>query len=251
MAQLLTGQEAFDSSRRVEYIVPYPHSSNIGLDQSGQLKPFLSKLSLMSIDAAVAVWENRPEARIVIPGETLYGEDLDTTSDLMVTRAKEISEITDDSLLPLYTLFGKRGLNNTYLQTEALMQFFTGISTGVLGITLDYHKERTIRTLKAFDMKPDFVTAESVLDAKGITKYDRYRRVIAGLWKTEMLARLMPTGNRKGALPNFLMEHTGPRIVDIVEDEDGRLKLENDFAHKKQARLLRELGGASALAMAA
>src|SRR5438046_1590757 len=137
---VLSGAEALDPERRFGYIVAYPHSSNIEL-VNGLIRPCLSVLSRMSIDAAVSVWRSQPaDRRVVIPGETLFAElnvsgFTPNTTSLMATRAKEISDMPDIDLVT--ELSDIRALNNTYLQTEALAQYLKSRGNGQNRVLLE------------------------------------------------------------------------------------------------------------------
>lgn len=260
----LTGEQALDPEREINWIVAYPHGSNIGRDATGQgLEAFPSKLTIISMHGAIMLQKQHPEAKIVIPGETLYdyAEGVPNTTDFMAEQALR-EAVAEDDLVRLSTLPDGRGLNNTYLQTQRVAGYFGGDHSGIITVTLDYHAERVQGAQQAQDVGMDLVTAEAILREAGVTDYERYASLIAKLRTTELLAKLMtadigPLAQsrrpriaksplRKGFLPNLLMEglgpySKGPRIVDVVEDERG-LRLERDFAHAKQDRLLRELG---------
>lgn len=235
----MTGEEVLGDSRPFAQVVVYPYSSNIGLDSTRTaLESRLSVMSKMSLDATALVQIEHPHTQIAIPGETPF-DDLPNTTDLMVKRSKDLHDIPDDSLVPLHRVSDGRSLNNTYLQSQGIQEHFEGDSDGVLVVTLAYHAARVARVLKAFGMKPEFTTVEAIMQEAGIHTYDRYFPVTNGLKMTEFVARCMTNGIflPKGQLPNKLMERTGPRIVDIIEGEDGQLKLENKYANKKRAEL--------------
>lgn len=242
---VLKGGEVLDPSRRVDYVVPYPYGSNIGVSSSGVLEPRLSVLSRMSIDAAVKIFERHQMARILIAGETPYGsrgygEVLPNTTDLMMLRAGENAAVGEASLVPLVGLSGL-GNNNTNLQTETVADFLTSTNARgrVLVVTLGYHLRRVAQTMGLYGLEPHFVTAESVLNAAGITSYDRYLPSIAGLEESERKIRFLNRLDRKGRLLRLAMRVKGARLVDVEEDENGVVKLEQGYAREKM-RMVRE-----------
>ncbi|HZL08119.1 MAG TPA: hypothetical protein VFC50_02905, partial [Candidatus Dormibacteraeota bacterium] len=248
---VLAAEQALDPSRDVKFIVPYPHSSNITrADETGQLETFLSVLTRASMHAGIVAWRNHPGSKLVLPGETLYDRSLPTTTDLMMSMAEE-ADVPKDALIPLGDLSGEStsyDLNNTYRQTEKLAEFFGDDTDSILWTTLRYHRARVARTLGAYSLPSEVAVAEDILHAEAVTEYDQYlgltTQFLKGLGKTEALAWLMTIGNRQGAIPNLLMAHTGGRLVDVVPNGKGGLKMENKGAQAKQARLIREAGAA-------
>ena len=238
---LLTGTEALSSERRVDYVVPYPYGSNIATDLNGALLPRLTVMSQMAIDAAVHVLERHPEAKIVIAGETPYGEDLPNTTDLMIRRAQEVSAVADNSLLPLPRAEGN---NNTYLQTETIANFFSENGrANILLVPLSYHIRRVAQTIKPYRLTLSFVTAEAVLQAAGNANYNKYLPSVQSLEKSERKLRFLNKLDKEGKLLNWLTKTTGARLVDVVEDDQGELVLEQGYARGKlqQAQSLSEL----------
>ena len=241
--RIIAGSEALDPQRPIDHVVAFPHSSNIELIL-GQIEPRLSLMSQMSIEAAATIWRQHPSSGLVIPGETCFEEtDLPDTSDLMVEHIQKTSDpdANDSDLAPLHRLSDGRPLNNTYLQTMGLIEFFDGLPKqpgNILIETLEYHVARVRRTAEAYGIKANYVIAEDVLHELGVTEYDPALPVIAhGTRKTEALAYLLTIGNRKGTLMNTVMRKAGARLVDVVEDPDGNLVFENKLAKRKIATL--------------
>lgn len=237
--KVLTGHEVLHSSGEINYLAPYPYSSN--LEEGGiPLRSRLSVLSRISIDAAMATWKAHPESQIIIPGETTFEGDFTATTDLMIVRAKQTTDIPDSALVPLYKLPNSRGLDNTYLQTERLAQFLEAEPGNTIVIALNYHLLRVMQTARAYGLDAGFVTAESILQARGIHAYDRYFPYIEQIGnqgiRAERNLRFVNQIDRRGRLFNLLTQIGGPRIVDVVE-VDGKLQVENTFARRKLKEL--------------
>jgi hypothetical protein len=234
----LSGQAALRESPDIEFIVPFPYGSNVEIGQEGP-EPMLSVLSQMSIDAALVVAEHHPGAKVLVAGETPYGDDLPNTTELMMTRASRQVPDRADALVPVVRSDGRPN-NNTYRQAEAVAEHLRrGPAAGrqnILTLTLDYHAERVARTMGAYGVGSDFVTAEAVFEETGNTEYDRYAQYIDGLRKSERILMIMA---RKGFIPNLLTDLRGPRVVDVVE-EDGETKLINENAQNRLAELLQQ-----------
>jgi hypothetical protein len=253
--EVLSGEQALDPSRGFRVVVVYPYGSNIGIE-GDELKPSLSVPSTIAIESAVEIHRSQPSSVIAIPGETPFGRP--NTGDLMVEHVLETSDVSKDSMVVLPNLkkryLGKltsgpgRALDNTYLQSRGVYEYFGGDTEDMIVDRLGYHAPRPEESLDAFGMRPDFVAAEAVLHARGITKYDKALRVIAGLnggWK-DQLAHLSTKPRlplfQRGFVPNTYMRLTGPRLVDVKVSEDGELELEDTWARKKHTQLARELG---------
>jgi hypothetical protein len=232
-----------------EYIVVYPYSSNIEMGTNG-LEPRLSVLSQMALDAALAVWSRNPAARIVMPGETPFGDALPNTTTLMVRRAKKTPGISDDSLVPLHSLPNGRPLNNTYLQTKALAHHF-GVQRRagtILAVALGFHMPRVRSVVKAYGMKPHFASAEDILQTEGITTYDNYLPHIQHFGgRGERLLALLSSVDGKGRLLNLMMQATGARVNDIIDDGAGGLRPYLSFARQR----LKEVHAATATVQSA
>ncbi|HVO86374.1 MAG TPA: hypothetical protein VMT23_01405 [Candidatus Binatia bacterium] len=229
-----------ESIAEAEYIAPYPYSSNI--DVVGQeYQPRLSVMSSMAIDAAVEAWKINPESKIVIAGETLYGSSLPNTTDLMVERAKQTSDIDDGSLVPLHRLPGGTLLNNTYLQTAALKNYFGDKKGGLISSPLNYHLQRVMHTARAYGLESGFTTAEQILDTAGINDYSQYEAAIAGLESSERTIRLINRIDQKGRLFNLMSSRLGGRLVDVIE-VNGRPELLQTTARKKVDELAATYG---------
>jgi hypothetical protein len=236
---VLTGEEALALNSRVSYIAPLPYSCNIGIGPGNELEPRLSVLSRMSIDSAVKAWEKHPDSKIVISGETDY-DGLPNTTDLMAEHAQQISEIVEESIVRLNTLPDGQPLNNTYLQVESLLNYLGGADGRVLGIPLGFHLPRVMQIAGAYGFDADFVTAEAVHDAAGVSEYEVYLPHIAGLERSERMKVFVGRLDNKGRLGNLLQRITGPNLVDVVETEEG-YRLEQGFTRSKQKALQRRL----------
>lgn len=235
--EILTASEALNPERAIDYVVAYPHSSNIGLE-NGQIKPRLSALSGMSIQAAQYVWEQHAGSKLVLPGETCFEKtDLPNTTDLMVNYLGEDAE----NVAPLHTTSNGRPLNNTYLQTISVAEFFKQLPKkpqNVLIETLDYHVKRVQRTANAYGIRANYVIAEEVLEHQGVTEYAAFVPVITkGTRKTEALAYMLTVGDRKGTIMNTVMAKAGARLVDVAKNSEGQLVFENTLAKTKLAAL--------------
>lgn len=240
MPTYVTGERALEAP--INNVIVYPYCSNVRLDHEGELETYLSVMSTMSIDAGIELGLRNQNRKLTLPGETPF-EDLANTTDLMGERATHAG-IAEGALDGLYNLKDGRPLNNTYLQSQGIKEH-TEANDQDLGnsivVALDYHIARVYGAMAAFQATPRFaVTVESILHARDIRDYDKYLPVIAGLRRSEKLAKLMTPkilGLDKGQIPNLAVARKGARIVDIAQEPNGTLVLENDFAAAKRARL--------------
>jgi hypothetical protein len=237
---VLTGREVLASDQPLSHIVPLPYSSNIEIGREG-LETHLSVLSRMALDSAVQVWEHHPSAKIVIAGETDY-DGLPNTTDLTVQRAQEISEVGEDSILPLHVLPDGRALNNTYLQMKAVADSLGVDNVGqkVLFIPLGPHLKRVMQVARAYGLSPGFATAEDILSEAGIPEYEDCLPIVAELERSERIKRFVGRVDKKGALFNLMARIAGPMIVDVVEAKEGP-RLEQRLARPKQKSLQQSL----------
>ncbi len=239
----INGYQALDPTKQIEYIVPFPYSSNLGVGEGNVLEPRLSVMSQMSIDAAVKVYEEHPDAEIVIAGEACYGDELLDTTDLMIRRAQEISDIPRAALVPVRTPKGEAP-NNTYLQSEAIAHHFSGKPNpqNILIVGLNYHLPRIKHTVEAYGVpNPKFLSIEALFRAANITEYSEYLPHTHCLESSERMLRLVNMIDGKGRLLNLAMRRSGPRLVDVVRGDDGELHLEQGLA-KDKLQALSETG---------
>jgi len=238
----LSGPEVLDPGFDYKYAVLYPHGSNIGIE-NGRLTPRLTKLSEIAVDGAIELRKRRPDVTIVVPGESAFGRP--DTGDLMVERALETSDVPKDAFWLLHKTAKGKGLTNTYRQSQAVVEELGNEADDTVGVTDWYHWPRAKASLEALGMWLPFTTAESLLHARGIREHDRYLDLIDTLRDTtEQRAKKLTDDIHlpKGQLINALMVLTGPRIVDIIEHEDGELELENSFSRIKKPGLVLQLG---------
>lgn len=222
----------------LNYVTPFPYGSNIRLTAEGQPETYLSIMSAMAIDAAVQVHEDTG-ARIVIPGETPF-EDLPDTTRLMTERA-QAQGVPKDMIIPLHALVDGRRLNNTYLQAQSLSEHHD-LLDDMQVIALAYHMKRVAGAVQAFGINSSFRTVESIFEDNNMSDYDKFYPLIAKLWRSELMARLITNGIGlpKGQVPNCIVKRMGARIVDIHKAEDGQLSIENDLIKRKRSKLERQ-----------
>lgn len=237
----LLGQEVLAGNPSYRDIVLYPYCSNVAINAEGEIESKLSVFTEMNTDAVIELQKAHPNASVIIPGESPFG-DYKNTTDLAAERLLD-GGVPENALVRLYRTKKGRGLDNTYLQAKGLKEYY-GERDGddILFSTLDYHSRRVRNAIGAFGLRASFTTAESVFAAQNIEKYEPYADIINGLKPTEVLARMMTSlvCLPKGQIPNYLMLRSGPRIVDIAQLPDGTLVLEKDFANAKVARLKAE-----------
>ncbi len=243
--EIISGAEALDPSLQVDWIIQHPHSSNIKLED-GRIKSVLSVLSEMSVVSAGLLYARHPSSTVVFTGETCYPElaGFPDTADLILEKAKELGIIPDEKLRLLHHLADGRYLNNTYLQFEALVEFFNGQQpTDAIGSTLNYHIKRFRHTANAYGLgMANYVTAEDILYTEGVHDYDRYLPLIEkGKRIGEIVTRTMNVFDPRGVLINRRMKSKGARLGDVVEDEDGELVFEGGMAQDKLEVLQAEL----------
>lgn len=236
----LSVEELREKSNEIEWIAPFPHSSNVGM-VDGVLTARLSTMSRMSLDAAANLWTFCKDSKIVIPGETCFeGSLLPDTTDLMIQRASEDFQVPAGSMIGLHALGNGIKLNNTYLQAKALEEFF-GQKPGYKGLiigSLGYHLDRVVKASRHFGLDADYYVAEDILYSEGPSQFDKFIDAIdENTRKTEKLANLLTFGGKMPGPVNWLMQRAGARIVDVSEDGQGRIIFENTLAKKKISKL--------------
>lgn len=237
-------QEVLEQSFPLQRVVAYPYSSNIDLID-GEPTPYLSVPSRASIDAAAIVWKAYPESKVVLIGETCYGDEYPNTTDLMIARGREQGIDIDAFETP--KLPGDKPLNNTYSQTEALARYTAMLpeqSEGMLVMPLGYHIRRAARVVRAYRQLrgASFTTAESVFREEDDHRYDAWLPYTAELHRRDLKFELVNLLDRKGRVLNLAAKimNAQARVVDVVHDGDSGLMLEDDFALPKLERLRAE-----------
>jgi hypothetical protein len=129
------------------------------------------------------------------------------------------------------------------LQSEGLSEHPELNTDSTIYEALDYHADRVEAALNAHGVEGDIVVIEDVLHEIGIHDYDRFAPVIDGLRRSERIVRALTwlPGTQKGLIPNLIMKRSGPRVVDVIENDDGTLGLENVTSRKKAARLEKQI----------
>ena len=213
----------------VEYIIPFPYSSNVDLDESGSIEPRLSVLSRISLDSAVALWERVPGAQIVIPGETGYGTAYDNTTDLMVKRAEDLG-VPKQALVGLHTVGAESAhLNNTNLQAAAVADFFGEReelgTVQAISVALKFHAHRVAHSLRHYGLDAPVEAAETILQREGMHVYDDYLPHIGKLGRAEPLLVALDYLQPSGGLVNWLTKQRGARLADLQLDDDGKINV--------------------------
>lgn len=228
---VLSGEEILDAGQAVDFVAPHSYSSNVRLGPDGQPAPYMSIMTQIALDAAATAVGRQPESTLVLTGETCYGDAMPTTTDLMVERAIAELGLSAERVEPLSRDDG-RGLDNTYLQTEALAHFFADHDGRAVIMPLSYHLRRIMHTAEAYGIEADFVAAEDVLHAAGNHSYDRFLPRTHDLEASEKVLRAINMFDRRGRFLNFMMRAKGPRLVDVVESDEG-LVLEQGYSADK------------------
>jgi hypothetical protein len=97
-------------------------------------------------------------------------------------------------------------------------------------------------------MKPHFASAEDILQTEGITTYDNYLPHIQHFGgRGERLLALLSSVDGKGRLLNLMMQATGARVNDIIDDGAGGLRPYLSFARQR----LKEVHAATATVQSA
>lgn len=230
----------FDLSQPVSHIVALPYTSNIEIAE-GRLRAKLSLLSEISVMGAIRVWEQYPESMVIIPGETDY-QDQPNTSQLMMEHALDRSAISQDSIVPLNNLPDGRALNNTYLQMEAVAHHMAKNTEGILFTGLNFHLKRVSDIAATFGINSaQYLSSEKIHTNVGDpNNYGRYFKLISSMKRSEVLRRMIGRVDTRGKLFTRIMESRGPNLDDIVEI-NGKLTLERGQAWEKEEALKQQL----------
>jgi hypothetical protein len=236
----LTGAEALGSQSPIRNIIALPYTSNIEI-QDGVLKARLSRLSEIAVMGAVDLWEQHPDSLLVIPGETDY-EDQPNTTALMRAHILNHSSINEESIVPLDKLPNGRVLDNTYLQMEAVTNYLNGNTSGTVFVPLEFHLSRVDRVAHAYGIdNAEFVAAEDIHTELGDPQqYERYFELIAKLQRGEKLKRFAGHFDGKGRIFSQIMRVVGPNLVDIYETKAG-MKLKEERAWVKEKAVKHQL----------
>ncbi|OGE03360.1 hypothetical protein A3I53_01495 [Candidatus Curtissbacteria bacterium RIFCSPLOWO2_02_FULL_40_13b] len=206
-------------------IVVMPYGSN--LRENGQVR--LSYWSAQTVHAAYHLWLKGLASRIVIPGETVFGEGRPATTDLMV-RYLIHKGIPPTSIIPLFHL------NNTIYQLKAVKQIKEKEEwRSLLVVGCHWHNDRVKDNLARIGLSADVVEVETAL-AKWHPQTERER-----LLKVPATERMTIKDQRLRNHPIlrqlWLQELGtkifGPRVVDLRDDTYAKSKLREFKKHSK------------------
>lgn len=240
--QYLSGSEAFGLTEPVRQIVVLPYTSNLALEH-GIPQARLSRLSVIAVTAATRLWQQYPESRLVIPGETDYVDQPNTTALMkahaMAHSSPAVPEVAIDGI---NTLPDGRTLDNTYLQMEAVAGHLGGDTEGTIFSSLRFHRPRVAQVAEANGISDArFVAAEDIHAEVGDPyDYGKYFDLIDSMARAERFKRFVGHFDSKGTIFSRIMRVVGPNIDDIHEHE-GVMSLEHGHAWAKQRKVTQQL----------
>jgi hypothetical protein len=234
---VLPPPESFD------YILPLPYTSNVELNDAGEIETHLSIASTICLDAAINLWKDNRTAKLLMTGESGYGDDLPDTASLMLSMAVGAG-VPSRAVVTLHTAAdGITPLNNTCQQLTAACRYINGLPTvvakpNVAAVALDFHRWRVARTLRQVGLGSTVLTAESILSERQIAAYDAYLPHLHKLGRAELPLKFMSFCDPKSQLINWYTGVRGSRLADIAIDEAGSVQVHRGTARRRLSQVL-------------
>jgi hypothetical protein len=224
-----------------EYAVVMPYSQNIRASGERIGENRLSFYSAFNLNAAYELYKDGKVGKLILCGETTFGEKHSTTSTLMKIALLTL-EVPEDDIIVLDQL----NLDNTAVQIKAVTKYQK--DNGLCGnrflvIDWGFHDVRVKNHSNGFGLNAETAQAEEIhkhYDPKFILE-----KLMAILPKEfedrERTARIISFVDRTGLIPRLLLlMGRGASVTDIKKeiDEHGKLQRLNleDTTGKKKLR---------------
>lgn len=202
-------------------IVIMPYSSNV--NSKGQIR--LSYWSDQSVNAGFSLYKQGLSDRIVIPGESVFGKDNTSTTELMV-------EYLLRKGVPHKNIVAMDNLNNTAFQLEAIKKLQTERHWHKLTVVAtNWHKDRVKQVLEKMHISADTREVESIL-AFGHLSVRRAQDARKKMLEVPATAAIAAKDRK--IMENPLLKQLwfqkagviifGPRVVDLKDDTFGKKK---------------------------
>jgi hypothetical protein len=231
-AKNLPIEEVLQSHYSTGVIIPY--SSNMHIEgperEDGTYTyrepgtPYLSAFSALATVSAAQLYKDGKIQNILLCGETTFGENNPTTSDLMRNKLIQLG-IPKDAIQQVE----KDHLDNTPMQVQALAEHQkTQGDNRYLMVDWDFHDGRVRKHADAYRLKADTVTVEDTLGHYFENlNLDRYQTLLEQFESREKSLPIKLLTGKKGELLKLISKFRGGSVTDIevTTDETGNKNL--------------------------
>ncbi|HRN96145.1 MAG TPA: hypothetical protein PLD54_01725 [Candidatus Levybacteria bacterium] len=232
-ARNLQAEEILNSQYETGVIIPY--SSNIHTEYPSRTEdpkftsrkpgePFLSVFSALAVVSTAKLYDEGKIKNILLCGETPFGENISTTSDLMKNRLIQL-KVPENAI---HVVEGKF-LDNTPLQIEALATHQKAEKAGrYLMVDWEFHDPRVRNNSKAYGLNADTVTVESVLkNYFQNINLDKFEPILEQFQKREGSLPVKILGGGKAPILKLISKYRGGSVTDIevITESNGQSSL--------------------------
>lgn len=221
---------------RHEYAVLMPYSQNLR-ERVTTITQRLSFYSAFATNAVAELYKAEQVKKIILCGETTFGQDMKTTSDLQKEALVRMG-IPDEDIIVLT----EPNLDNTAVQIRAVARFQKRnklTNNKFLVVDWGFHDQRVNNHIKGFRLNAETIVAEDV--HKLIRPKFNQRRLVevlpAEFEEREKTVRKISKLDRVGLIPRVILKARGASVTDIQKsrDENGNLSvtLENTTGKRK------------------
>jgi|SRR3989344_1612381 len=206
-------------------LVVMPYSSN--LRENGDAR--LSFYSALAVVAAADLYRQRVASRIIVPGESIFGDENSSTTDLMLRYL-----VTGQPKISKENIIAEERLNNTIYQLLYIkeLQERQGLNK-LLIVAMNWHMDRVVQTMRNFNIQGDVIEVEGVLAQTRRAKQEELLAVAMtrNLTQQDVVLRKIMLIDKFGLLQRALVEIRGPRVVDLYENSYAKdvLRRKNRF----------------------
>ena len=201
---------------RYDALVVMPYSSNIG--SNGNIR--LSYWSAQSVHAGFHLWKKDIAQGIIIPGESTFGTDKTSTTELM-------SRYLIAKQIPKSIIFCLENLNNTVEQLDIVKAIQEQDSLiNLLVVCCNSHEQRVKNVMEKLGITGDTVEVEAILESEH-TSTDRDVLLSVPATQKQVEKDKMILNNpilSQLWLQRLLSKVIGPRVVDLHDDTYARFK---------------------------
>lgn len=236
-----TGSQSF-------HAVVMPYSQNLKEHGPNAGENRLSFYSAFALNAGLDLYKDGLVSKLVLCGETTFGEDRSTTSDLMKDALLRLGVPEDDIFV-----IEKPNLDNTAAQVKAISEFRKENDMEhepLLIVGWDFHNQRLGNHMRGFGLR-GHEAASGLVVAERVHKHHRPSFNLDKMYEVlpvdefearEKTVRKISKFDRRGLIPRLILAlGRGGSVTDIkrVQDENGQthLVLENTTGKKKLEQL--------------
>lgn len=198
------------------------YSSTLTTQEGGEPQAELTFPSRSAIDAGIIVYDEAPNSKIIIAGEHTFGHQYDSTSTLMHDYAVQRGIPKQD--IVVIDGWPDENLLTTPKQVRAIRERYPNIERPISAVAHGFHLERVLLHARGYKVSMVGMNVSEILREAGVL--DNYPELpyLERLANRERVIRFMSRFDRKGRLLNIAAAIQGPRLHDVIAEEDGSFK---------------------------